>query len=842
MDKEIDVKLFVTCRLCIEEVGQYQILPNVQEQFKYCFNINVEPFDGLPQLICQKCKEILNNFYTLKKLYSTKQADLINKCKKGTYVQCMPQHDVVSSSQRTENVEIKKNSAPRSNYSSESSDTFHKSKRRKKKKISKSQITWDSIGFKKEFVCTICDKVWPDKCAFGQHQKQHANFLTKHSTIFKNTCSVVLKKLDGKPNITGLSNTIVHNNNKIIENCNSLFYIKYYKDVKVTVDNNASDSTVTENYYKVDPESTDTEDELVSRPKHSKRRRLLSRSSNETVVPETNSMSDNEITHTLLPRRRDAVPDDQCINIEDSSDSDADRCQTRSTSKVKKPVEAKLDDYKIIQGIISMCVKTYYKKMESVEKSASQLKPKILSIGRKIISKPGFNWTGLLRYMEHKNLNIVWAPKAITNNNSKDSNYIRFMTKQLNADTAFDNLGWMPIEGTSDEVLDIESEQELCTNQTASSIVQNINKNVQSALDSAVLLHCSQLDSKNKLLNANPVANPKQLPRKSIQANELRLNKSAVEPDLSFYNNEDANLCMPIITSTTSLAVPNVKDQQQDSNTGLGATVTPGIAAPRIKVKPVSELMSESTLNSLRNEISSGAVPSNMLQNQTEDVSNILHTNTSDNTNNLMINSNPISWNGALSNVYSPNIHIPLMPIVSQPMQLVSFVPQTTSYQPLTVYAGPPTLDTTDKDKDEYIILDSVKLPNTKTASPFQYLRNLFLMHNLFLIEQEDHLTRDFVCLIKFKVKFQQESIDNPLVLCLSLFCFKNKFCFTVKDKNQVVISISKVKPNWQWEILNVFRGEPVEKLLQQNAQKHSKETHDHTNKFICLLKSVTRN
>lgn len=38
----------------------------------------VEPFDGLPQLICAKCKEILNKFHTIKITFCKKQANLRN--------------------------------------------------------------------------------------------------------------------------------------------------------------------------------------------------------------------------------------------------------------------------------------------------------------------------------------------------------------------------------------------------------------------------------------------------------------------------------------------------------------------------------------------------------------------------------------------------------------------------------------------------------------------------------------------------------------------------------------------------------------------------------------------
>lgn len=38
---EVDPKLFVTCRLCLEDMGQYQIVPILQQQIKYCFDIDV---------------------------------------------------------------------------------------------------------------------------------------------------------------------------------------------------------------------------------------------------------------------------------------------------------------------------------------------------------------------------------------------------------------------------------------------------------------------------------------------------------------------------------------------------------------------------------------------------------------------------------------------------------------------------------------------------------------------------------------------------------------------------------------------------------------------------------
>lgn len=52
---QVDPKLFVTCRLCLEDFGQYQIVPSVQQQIKYCFDIDVS-----------RCLHSLYVYFTLK--------------------------------------------------------------------------------------------------------------------------------------------------------------------------------------------------------------------------------------------------------------------------------------------------------------------------------------------------------------------------------------------------------------------------------------------------------------------------------------------------------------------------------------------------------------------------------------------------------------------------------------------------------------------------------------------------------------------------------------------------------------------------------------------------------
>lgn len=37
----VSPSLFVTCRLCLEDLGLYHITPDVKENILYCFDINV---------------------------------------------------------------------------------------------------------------------------------------------------------------------------------------------------------------------------------------------------------------------------------------------------------------------------------------------------------------------------------------------------------------------------------------------------------------------------------------------------------------------------------------------------------------------------------------------------------------------------------------------------------------------------------------------------------------------------------------------------------------------------------------------------------------------------------
>ncbi|CAF4915817.1 unnamed protein product [Pieris macdunnoughi] len=101
-----------------------------------------------------------------------------------------------------------------------------------------------------------------------------------------------------------------------------------------------------------------------------------------------------------------------------------------------------------------------------------------------------------------------------------------------------------------------------------------------------------------KLLNTSPVANPKQLPKKtkettnkSVSSSDASLSMPIITNTVSLadtvsVSSSDVSLSMPIITNTVSLAdtvIDPVNDKPKEP--------TPFV--PRIKVKPVSQLMAE---------------------------------------------------------------------------------------------------------------------------------------------------------------------------------------------------------------------------------------------------------
>ncbi|CAH1643484.1 unnamed protein product [Spodoptera littoralis] len=806
MDDKVDPKLFVTCRLCLQDLGQYQIVPKVQQQIKYCFNIDVDPFDGLPQLICVKCKGILNNFYEIKTLFSEKQADLRNRVTRKelsseTYLQ--HQQDTVSSSQQasddTDTLK-KKHSKKRVLNSSSSDDSELESsytaltriKRKSSKSVPRSVAPWE-LPYKKSMSCHLCTSVWLNKNSYTNHMRSHSHLVKKYKNILKRQCKINLVKIDGKPNLTGLADMVVHNESKIVAPGNSYFCTIYSKENPSC----SSGEHIVQQKYEDGGSCSDDED-IVCKPTKRKKR-FISRSSNETVVIASNSnkiLSDLEEDSSTQFNNHDTplIHNSQCINIDDSSDSELPN--EENTQKVKQPIVARESDFQTIQDMISACVSSYTsKKNESSEIDSkinkkkgkkkdgachiALLNHKVLSIGRKIVSKQGINCIRILRYLEYKDLDIVWLP------NNASTHYIHISMTKSDALANDKESMWKSIPET------VMLPESLPAKVPIASLPATLYLDNKS----------SNLDSK-KILNAHPVANPKQLPRKLGPASESRAQLSRTFEEPAF--------CMPIIASTTSLAEVSTDQQNQEANGKTSATsgvsVEMTTLAPRIKVKPVSELMSQETLDSLKQKQNMPATNSIMLTNQID---------------NVWVQNKP-------ANVFLPNVLV--QPQVDSPnMQVIQM--------PILTLDSTNSVTVSEDDSLDYVILDTADLPNTKTKSPMSYLKSLLQIHNIVLLNTEEAITKDFITLIKFKALFKQNK-TTPILLCLSLYCCKNTFSIQVRDRYQLAIDMFQMSANWQWEILQVYCGEVTVKALE-SARKHGQEVYDYTNHFYCLLKSI---
>lgn len=764
--------------------------------------------------------------------------------------------------------------------STSSTDTIESRKpMRKKRKVglknhaSNEPTDWQK-SYTKNFACKFCSKMYKSSTGFYKHIKDnHRRIKSKHRKILSMTCLVNLPKLDNKPNITGLTNTVVLNKDKILQDKGyDGHYIVYIAQDK------HSDS--------------DSSDNIPIGNKQKKRLRLDSKSSTDTVYigenknPEEVNDNENVTLENKIKYESKLSDSKDTICIDDSS-SDGDRgFSNHGSDKANTAIEEK----KIIKDIISVCRKKYEtrKKLQSCntddKQLGSQLKHKILSIGRKTISKNGFNnCTGLFRYLEHKNLKVTWQGKSqIQALASKEVNFVRMLIRTSNQTVPNNEHGWIDVEtekpkGSKPSTKkSVKKDSKSILNNSNSSqsqlpivlpspvIIQKLPEILQPSqgvqhsqifqqtpsvqqtqivmqskvvpsqimVQSPILQQKPNLqhlttvqepqtlhhlmdhslfmcETKTKLLNSYPVANPKQLPKKTY-ANDTKPLITSNKPNVSNDSDtvkeceriEESNMIMPVIMSTQSLAEVK-KDNCKSIKEAVNVTNNNDKPAPRIKVKSASELMNPTMMN-----IAVSQQPNAWGFNQVQSETIINQEN--------------------LNSIFVPNNLV--SQIQNQSAPLPSATP-THNNDP-----GKPEPET--KKNLESIILDTVDLPNTKTDSPFKYFRNLLLLHDIILTEANAPITRDFVCLLKFKVQFKQE--NKNLTLCLSLFCSENKFCMSVKDGNQINIHMAKMSPNWQWEIMKVFQGDVTSKILL-NAQKAGQNVYNQTKNFLCLLKSINQ-
>ncbi|XP_072936068.1 uncharacterized protein [Epargyreus clarus] len=921
---EVNPKLFVTCRLCLEVEGQYQIIPSVQEQIKYCFDINVEPFDRLPQLICRKCQNILTTYYGIKQNFLEKQkefrekvhgnekqiskipspqksesestTDVVNnkssrkkkhKTKKGQKEKRsvfsssdeldhddllipLPQKTKSDSStsevsnqsskkKKHETSKVKKvilrklamSSSSEESVSNENSrKKKHKTKRVKKvvlKKFTMSSsseelddsstgatevqqknehtIPW-TANLCKYLVCRICSQKFQDKEGITNHIRVHSNLHVKYKNIFNISCLVVMEKIDDKPNVTNSNQAVVYSSDSYIQNeHNPYYYIMYHPK------NNQLPANTSANHTSMNGNNDLTDHESIPR----KRRRKLSRSSGETVV----------LNEHRNERRNDVTQVIDCIDIEDSSDASCESNDKSQTSSIDYKNEDSLDS-KSIKNIIKMCYNRYSKKSDLSRKkiitnntpTVSTLHHKVLSFGRKILNNRGINCTGLLRFLEYKDLKVAWKETSILNT-STDSKYVRIATRANGNDNSkINNEGWINIGEFRQETLDsnqvhilkklksldiVKTMQKSRVTKLISSETPSIEQlpritSVISHLDVEISKTVDPENNCQKLLNTSPVLHPKQLPKSKVSSTETAsmnitrvfsgLSNTSAQIDKQVSKNDETNISsMPIIQSTESLApllengvtlnsIPNENRVNPPSNSN------PQVQYPRIKVKPVSELMPEKTTQYIL-AIHSGT---NHTANQ-----NILPCNDS--------SRNIDNGNNSYQMAYGPI-----------PMSLAHAQGHNHSLM------ASKSAKVTDPSK-EYIIMHTVEFPNEKTCSPFQYLKNLLLVHNITLLDTDSPLPPEASCLINLRYLYQQEKCD-AIALTWSLFCSNSTFCIKVRDMQQRDIILGKLSPHWQWQFLKIYNNDVLNKILDA-ARKISNETYNHTKNFFTLLQSI---
>ncbi|KPI93308.1 hypothetical protein RR46_10568 [Papilio xuthus] len=874
---EIDPKLFITCRLCLESTGAYQIVPSVQQQIKFCYEIEVDPFDALPQLICKDCESILSTYFKVKTNYVEKQKklrerlQLKNNHSPGTThsLAIQQEDDNVTSSQEISsegNIENRKRIISFRRSLSEASDSNCSEKPKDKRKNtleSTKEPDVSELGYKKWFICRFCNHQCSSKSKIIRHINKHSSMKQKYINLIKRDCYVKLEKLDNKPNICKSKKYVVHSPDRITHSAHNFYYI-IIKAKENT--HNRSDGESTPELKDV-PKSDDSDDNKI--PMSCKNRRRKNRIlSNDTIV-----IGNDDLDTSMLDDTQEApatpnlteISGNECIKIDDSDTDSFKSSEILTNSSTTSSSSVKNNECKTINNIISLCFKRHLKRLESNDtddepglttethtaKLDSQIKHKVLSIGKKMINNSAFSCTGILRYLEHQNLEIVWTPK-ISNTSNKKSDCVRIMMKLKNRDENDGESGWKVLEnpnidgqpkGIDDNAIENEAIPKTvytCNNKSDQNNIGSIqDDSTENEAETAVNIAREKDRLLKKLLNENPVPNPKKLTKKihlaSLSINKKKRTKSkenkSVPIEMPIIETDD--MVMPVITSTVSLATVGDAEKKQRKRSGIPTVPISLIAEPisssstiqskdrmnpeqepvanfpRIKVKPASQLMSNPALNMAKQYISQ----TNMFT-QSQNV-NMAYQN---NFNDVNMNMAPIpildNATGYQTNTFTRAL----------------FGGNSVSNMPMSC----------EKNAREIVVMHSVDLPNTRTNSPFDYLKRLLQIHNIYLLsptEVTPDIIRDFICLLKFKLVFQQESA-SPVALCLALFNLREKFFIKVKGINDLDIDICRLSPNWQWEILKVYSGEVVSKMLE-NAEKISPEVLMNTRNFVCYLKSI---
>lgn len=786
-----------------------------------------------------------------------------------------PEQETVSSTQQFTSDERDKRGSKVATFYDASSDKSSETENSLSKKIKNKKLykrrkkVPDSAetNFDKSYICRFCDRCCKTKREIVKHIKTHPSLLSTYRKFIERGCSVTLNRTDNKPNLCNSERIVVHDCDRFLNSEDNFYYTVYRPKPLDAYDVTESSPIEIESLSNTDKTTLSSDSEPVRAQNRRKRRRLISGSSNETVVVEKNNVSDklnikltSDADMALGLSNVLETNDDECINIDDSSDTASCKSSsdTKNNPETNNLMSSRQDDLKTIQKIISVCFNKYYTRLKSVESDDktknstrqmdSSLKHKVLSFGRKIINSPGVSCVGILRYLEHQNLEIVWIPRLPNSNKKSDPVQIMMKLKSPVKNDARD-YGWIVLHDpdTQTNIIDDKTQTESPTTASFANIfISNKEKSdggkiSEGELEPAVLLSHNTTSDKDtllkKLLNTSPVLNPKHLHPKKASASEFQeicstgknstpeIYLRPVLPDSGNTVTSDGISHMPKIISTRSLAQDSKKQGNEDNNNifvspsasvsnqnadmidvkssndseSMNENTEQGLIknASWIKVKPVSELMSNRALN----KINSSLLQQNdiaIIQNQSTKISN---------------------QKVFVSNDSVPQSHNAIV--------TPSDIHMSTEKN---------NFASTENSHREYVVMDSVDLPCTKTDSPFKYLKDLLQIHNITLLDTTEIVSQDFISLLKFKLQFEQEN-NLPVSLGLELFCSKRRFCLKVRDVNNKDIDITLLSANWQWKILKIYTGDVVGNQLLQNARNRS--VYEFANVFLCLLKGI---
>lgn len=837
---EIDPELFITCRLCLKEKGSYQITPLVLDEIRFCFDITILPFDGLSQVICKSCKAIISHFAESKRRFKENHEKLL-KLKADGITTTITEEDKTAPSQNQNNETKVQQREKREERLTSDSDSCKSEGDTLISKIVPPEFVivdrWKE-RFQEYYVCRYCDKHCKSMELILSHLHLHISLINQCCNLITKNCNVTLNRIDNVPNITGTIGNLkivqLDPNTLVLDQNDKNYYITYLPKSPVRTSDAIEVKTgilkrdINIRLRKSSVLSSDSEDECslnVSKRKRLKRVRFLSSSpENEDVINENVNQSEEtginthyencisngavNTTHNNSDTNESNIGNESSdlnneanipqntFNNSDTNELNIDNGNCNSNDSPNDTDKDGLEEIEKIpsdpdNNILSLVLSSYNK---YVKKLNSRLKPnndalnrKVLSIGRKVMCKQGMTSTGLLKYLEQKNLSITWMPSNAKMHSWKESDMVRILTK-------------------------IKSKPEVDTYECLS-INNNDNKHEITPNNNSIE-KLNNASNKRQILNANPVDNPKQAPKKKkdvskfvhLDQAELSLNKKTVSetpPDTIICLNDSDEEVLPRVTSVVSLAPQSIINSclrkmnleepmpPQSSTPCTITTSTTAVASsvpqdlPRIKCKPVTELMSSEALK-------------NLAQNSAAVVD---HTD-----------------------------FISKTDLILMPTSSVAPILLTTNGQCLNELTLPVV-------NPGFMILHSEALPNMSTNSPFLYFTTVLKPFNLHLLPSERQLDSTFHTLVKFKLEIKQTV--KSILLCLSLLGTGNMFSIKVQSVTKEYIEVHNMTALWQWEVLKAFQDDIV--IAKVLAYSKKNNVSDRIHLFLNLLKSIKK-